>query len=138
MFKGAVRSPIAVIIFSIITCGIYQIYWLFKVSGEVNQSLGEERISAPLYFLLGLLCFPLIFVGMYKLDGGIFDIRTRVGLPANKNFVLWLILSFFGVGFIVFMYQVQSQLNEVWEKTWYCLRNYARNYIWILKLLGVW
>ena len=117
MNKGMVRSPITVILLSIITCGIYEIYWLFKVSGEVNNALGEERISAPLYFLLGLLCFPLIFVGMYKLDIGILDIRSRIGLPANKNFVLWLILSFFGVGVIVFQYQVQSQLNEIWERT---------------------
>jgi hypothetical protein len=117
MYKGKVRSPIAVILLSIVTCGIYQIYWLFKVSGDVNNALGEQRISAPLYFLLGLLCFPLIYVGMYKLDIGIFDIRTRVGFPATKNFVMWLLLSLIGIGFIVFMYQVQSQLNEIWERT---------------------
>ncbi len=117
MYKGKVRSPIAVILLSFITCGIYEIYWLFKVSEEVNHALNEERISAPLYFLLGLLCFPLIYVGMYKLDEGIFDIRSRVGLPANKNFVLWLVLSLIGVGFFVFLYQVQSGLNEVWERT---------------------
>lgn len=117
MNKGTVRSPISVILLSIITCGIYQIYWLFKISGEINNALGEERISAPLYFLLGLLCFPLIFVGWYKIDGGIFDIRTKVGMPATKNFVLWLVLSFIGVGSLVFIYQAQSQLNEIWERT---------------------
>lgn len=116
MFKGKVRNPVVVILLSLITCGIYMIYWLFVVSGEINKTLGEEKISAPLYFLLGLICFPLIYVGMYKMDECIFDIRTRLGMPANKNFILWLLLSFVGIGSIVFLYQVQSQLNEVWEK----------------------
>ncbi|MHB1483325.1 MAG: DUF4234 domain-containing protein [Saccharofermentanales bacterium] len=117
MFKGKVRNPVTVVLLSFITCGIYMIYWLFVVSGEINKAVGEERISAPLYFLLGLLCFPLIFVGMFKMDESIFDIRTRAGLPANKNFILWLVLSLIGIGSIIFLYQVQSQLNEVWEKS---------------------
>ena len=116
MNKGAVRSPIAVILLSLVTCGIYEIYWLFKVSGEINNAAGEERINAPLFFLLGLLCFPLIFVGMYKIDNEIFDLRSKVGLPANKNFILWLVLCFVGIGSIIFLYQVQTQLNELWEK----------------------
>jgi hypothetical protein len=117
MYKGTVRSPIAVILLSMVTCGIYGIYWFFKFTEEVNGGLGEKRISAGLYFFLSIICFPLYFVWMYKLDQAIFEIRSRYGMPAKKNFVLWLVLMLLGVGSIVFMYQVQDQMNEVWEKT---------------------
>lgn len=117
MYKGMVRSPVAVILLSYVTCGIYGIYWFFKFTEEINGGLGEKRISAGLYFLLSIVCPPLYFVWMYKLDEAIFEIRTRTGLPAKRNFILWLVLSLIGVGGIVFQYQAQDQMNEVWERT---------------------
>ncbi len=118
MFKGKVRSPIAVILLTIFTCGIYGIYWFFAVTGEVNGALGEKKISAGLYFFLSIItCGIAYFVWMYKMDAAVFEIRSRAGLPAKNNFVLWLILTLLvGVGSYVMYYQVQDQLNEVWEK----------------------
>jgi hypothetical protein len=109
MPKGVERNPITVIILSIVTCGIYSIYWLYMVTKEINAALGEERINFVMYFLLGILCFPLIFVGMYKID-------EALVLQGRSNFVLWIILSFVGVGFFIMIYQVQESMNELWAK----------------------
>jgi len=116
MFKGETRNPLLVIVLSIVTCGIYQIVWLFQISNEINQAAGEKKIDPVIFFLLGLLCFPLLFVGWYKIDEALFDLNTRAGLPANKNFVLWLLLSLVGVGSLFMIYQVQEQLNSLWAK----------------------
>ena len=115
MYKGEKRDPIMALVLSIVTCGIYQIVWLFMVSNEINNASGEKKIDPLIFFLLGILCFPLIFVGMYKIDEALFDLNTRVGLPANKNFVLWLVLSLIGIGGFFMVYQVQEQLNKLWE-----------------------
>ena len=116
MPRGVERNPITVILLSIVTCGIYSLYWLYMVTKEINDALGEEKISFVLYFLLGILCFPLIFVGMYKIDEGVVQLQTRIGLQGKSNFVLWIILSFVGVGSLIMIYQVQEALNEIWVK----------------------
>ncbi len=117
MPRGVERNPITVILLTIITCGVYGIYWYYLVSKEINAALGEERINFVLYFLVGILCFPLIFVGMYKIDEAVVELQTRAGLPSKSNFILWIILSFIGgVGGIIMQYQVQEALNELWVK----------------------
>jgi hypothetical protein len=117
MYRGETRNPILVIVLSFVTCGIYQIVWLFMVSNEINSAAGEKKVDPVIFFLLGLLCFPLIFVGMYKIDEAIFELNTRAGLPAEKHFILWLLLCLVGVGGLFMAYQVQEQLNNLWART---------------------
>lgn len=117
MYKGEIRNPVLVVILSIVTCGIYQLVWLFMVCNEINNLTEEKKVDPVIYFLLGILCFPLIFIGMYKIDEALFDINTKAGLPANKNFIIWLLLCLVGVGGYFMAYQVQEQLNTLWEKT---------------------
>ena len=116
MFKGETRNPLLVLVLSIVTCGIYQIVWYFMVSEEINRAAGEKKVDPVIYFLLGLLCFPLIFVGWYKMDETIYELNNGAGLPANRNFVAWLLLCIIGVGPLFMIYQVQDQLNKLWEK----------------------
>ena len=85
------------------------------VSNEINSAYGEKKIDPLIFFLLGIFCFPLIFVGMYKIDEALYDMNLRAGLPASKNFVLWLVLSLIGIGGFFMVYQVQEQLNKLWE-----------------------
>lgn|SRR5690554_3993223 len=117
MYKGTFRSPLVVVLLSFITCGIYFIVWLFMVSEEINNASGMKKVDPLIFFLLGLLCFPLMFIGYYKIDEALYELNTRMGLPANKNFILWLLLSFVGVGGLFMAYQVQEQLNKVWERS---------------------
>ena len=117
MVKGEIRNPLLVVVLSFVTCEIYWIIWAFQVSEEINQAAGYKKINPVIFFLLGILCFPLIFVGMYKIDEALYELNLQVGLPANKNFVIWLLLSLLGVGNLFMAYQVQEQLNTVWLNT---------------------
>lgn len=116
MYKGETRNPLLVVFLSFITCGIYQIVWYFMISEEINRAAGEKKIDPVIFFILGIFCFPLIFVGWYKIDEAIYDLNLRSGLPANKNFILWLLLTLIGVGGLFMAYQVQEQLNTLWAK----------------------
>ena len=50
------RDLVTAIIFSIITCGIYNIYWFIVLTDEVNSlSHREKDISGALAFILNLL-----------------------------------------------------------------------------------
>jgi hypothetical protein len=117
MNKGETRNPLLVLVLSIVTCGIYQIVWSYLVSEEINRAAGEKKIDPIIFFLLGIICFPLIFIGWYKIDEALFELNNRAGLPANKNFVTWLLLCLLGVGGLFMIYQVQEQLNVLWAKT---------------------
>lgn len=116
MYCGETRNPVLVVVLSIVTCGIYQIVWLFMVSNEINNAAGEKKIDPVIYFLLGLLCFPLMYVGMYKIDEALYELNMKAGLPAEKHFIIWLLLSLIGIGWAFMAYQVQEQLNLLWAQ----------------------
>jgi len=52
MYKGQVRSPALVIILSIVTCGIYAWYWIYKMSEELQRATGKSTISPGVELLL--------------------------------------------------------------------------------------
>lgn len=116
MFRGVTRTPVLVILLSIFTCGIYGLFWLFVVSEEINQASGWKRVDPLLFFLLGILFFPLTIAGMYEIDEALYALNAQRGLPANRNFVVWILLSLIGVGLLIMMYQVQEQLNALWSQ----------------------
>lgn len=50
------REPIAVILLSIVTCGIYGWYWLVKTKGELNQANHDApRIPTAFVWLIPLV-----------------------------------------------------------------------------------
>ena len=48
------------IVFTIITCGIYGVYWFICLTNEMNEAVGEEDTSGGLAFV-----FTLITCGIY-------------------------------------------------------------------------
>lgn len=117
MVKGASRSPAEVIIFSIITCGIYYLYWLYKFASELNGYLGDQRSSPGVDLLLCIFCFPYQIYWFYKYGKAISEAQIRAGLPAEDNAILYVILSIFGLG-IVNAAIMQSAMNKVWAQSY--------------------
>lgn len=37
------RNPALVVVFSIITCGIYMLYWYVSVTNEIESEVNRER-----------------------------------------------------------------------------------------------
>ena len=113
--NGKVKSPAAVIIFSIITCGIYALVWIYSFAKDLKNYLGSEDIKPGLDLLLCMVCFPYMFYWTYKYGKCISEAQKKAGIPESNDEILYLVLAIFGL-FIVDMAIMQSKVNEIWSK----------------------
>ena len=94
------RNPVLVIIFSIITCGIYSIYWFVKTKEEIN-SLGAEIPTAWLLIIpIANLYFQFKYVEGFS---------THV--KKDDNAIMWFLLLFFVGPVAMILFQVE--LNKL-------------------------
>jgi Domain of unknown function (DUF4234) len=107
---GNQRGLVFVILMSIVTLGVYHLYWVYKVFGEMKQHTGEG-IGGVLGLVIALVINPVNFflmpseVGkMYRGDGRIVPISGWTGL--------WVLLPI--VGWLVWTVRVQRALNRYW------------------------
>jgi len=115
--RGVVREPALVVIFGILSCGIYTFYWLYKVSEEVQTELGTlgQETSPGMELLFSIISCGLYSIyWIYKYSKLIFEAQQRVNIPGDDNAVLNLILCFVGLSFVSLAI-IQSSLNKVWE-----------------------
>ena len=88
-------DPILVLILGFITCGLYHIYWNYKVAEVLNAVTGREVISSPVAIFAGC-CFP-INVYFFYLAGkeGLPEVYKRIGYPQKDDSTLLIVLGFF-------------------------------------------
>jgi hypothetical protein len=108
---GVVRSPVAVILLSIVTLGIYALYWIYKSFQELKDHTGEGAgggVGLIFGILLGVVVWFLLphEVGrMYERSGRQSPVRAATGF--------WPLLPI--IGGIVWIVKVQGALNTYWE-----------------------
>ena len=112
MVRGVERNPVMVIVFSIITCGIYGIYWQYTVGKEINAALGREAMN-PLLAILALIFYPILFYYVYLMDNALVELAPRANVQYESKFIIWLISMFF-IGTVIQLFMVQTTLNEIW------------------------
>ncbi len=112
--KGEERHPAAVIIFSMITCGIYLLVWIYKFSKEMKNYLEKDDISPGLEVFLCILCFMYIIYWSYKYGQLLKEAQQAAGLPAEDNAVLFLVLALLGLP-IVNAAIMQDAANKIWK-----------------------
>ncbi|MGN1267690.1 MAG: DUF4234 domain-containing protein [Dorea sp.] len=103
------RSIPVAIILSIVTCGIYGIYWMIKLNDEVNLLSGEvDGTSGGMVFL-----FSLITCGIYSIYW-MFKMGERCdrikGVDGNSH-ILYLVLSIFRLDIIAYCL-IQDTINK--------------------------
>ena len=114
------RSPVKVLLLSLVTCGFYYLYWVYQTSKEVDEFLGESDIPPIVHLLLFILTGTLYgFFWDYWVGQKIVRMQERTGLPRKDNTVLCLVLDILGagpvagLGIIVPLIQ-QSDLNAIY------------------------
>ena len=104
------RNIALYIILTIITCGLFGIYWLIVLADDMNTVADDEfKTSGAMVFLL-----TLITCGIYGLYWA-FKQGERIdkwnGVQGGSTGILYLILDLFGFGIIVYAL-MQNELNK--------------------------
>jgi len=116
MQKGLSRSPVMVLVLSLITCGIYYLYWIYMTSLETQRYLGTNNSTSPgLEVVLCIFTCGIYYIYWnYKYGKVIAECHQRAGITVEDNSILYLLLSIFQFG-LVGSIIMQSSLNRVWE-----------------------
>ena len=113
---GQVRSPASVIVLTIITCGIYGLIWIYRVSQELKLFLNDDSVNPGLEVFLNIICFPYGIYWFYKTGKLVYTAEKKANLEAKDDSLLYLLLVIFvGVGGIISMAILQSSLNKIWQ-----------------------
>ena len=103
-----VRSVPLAIVFSIITFGIYAIYWFVCLTNDTN-ALAKSKTAGGVKAIF----FSIITCGIYSLYW-VYMLGVKDGEISGNGSrgALYLILSFFGIGFICASILTQNTLNN--------------------------
>lgn len=112
MIRVEKRSVVTTIVLSLITCGIYSIYLIYKQSEDINN-LGGYTDSPAMELLLSLLtCGLYIFYWHYKYAKRVAQIQASNGLTVNDVSVLNVIISILGLE-LVAQAILQNEINNI-------------------------
>jgi hypothetical protein len=120
MRLGTTRNPAVTLVLILLTCGLYYLYFIYIVSEETQEFLGERDTSPGVEVLLSLLTCGLYNIYWdYKMGKRIAVMHVAVGLPPTDNAVLYLILDLVGFGGFGSLGLInpilqQDSLNRVW------------------------
>lgn len=104
-----VRSIALGIVLTLVTCGLYNLFWQAKQMAAVNSILSENK-----YYFLPWLGLSVITCGIYhvyheyRMSN---DLARALGRDASNDGLIAILLSLFGLSLVVDAIQ-QAQINE--------------------------
>lgn len=107
---GAAYNKALVILLTIITCGLFGIYWTYRTNEDLKAYNGDGLgggLGIVIYLLLSIVLMftiPSEIEKMYQRDG-----RES---PVNPMLGLWFLLPI--IGNIIWYLKVQDALNDFW------------------------
>jgi hypothetical protein len=115
-----VRNPWAVVGLSLITIGIYYVFWWYFINREMRDfgrargvDLGQSPGNSVLALTLGALIIVPALVTLWRTSDRIQRTEETAGVdrPANGPIIFILLLIIGPVG----IWYAQSELNKAWE-----------------------
>ncbi|WP_127585604.1 DUF4234 domain-containing protein [Paenibacillus koleovorans] len=107
------RSVPLAIILTLLTCGLFGIYWFIVLTSEVGKMSGDPSFTGGKHFLLTLVtCGIWGYVWSYQIGKQVEEAQRLRGARSTDNSVMYLILTFVGLGIVVNAL-VQSDLNKL-------------------------
>lgn len=109
------RDLVVTILLTIVTCGIYGLYWFIKLTDDAGYASGDTSMSGGVSLLLVFVTCGLysIYWG-YQMGKKIAMAQQKRNMAVQDNSVLYLILSLLGLGIVVYII-AQSELNKIAE-----------------------
>lgn len=106
------RSVGLCIVLSIITCGIYGLYWLVCLNDDVNTVTGKPGTSGGMVLLFTILtCGIYGIYWAYKMGDKLDQARAEHGAPTGSLAILYLVLDLFGLSIVTWAL-IQSEINK--------------------------
>lgn len=111
------RDIAIAIILSIVTCGIYGIFWIISLTNDANKVADRPTdTSGGMVILLTLItCGIYGIYWNYKMGQKIYEAGQRYNKSISDNSVLYLVLSLFGLQIVNYAL-MQSDLNKFSNK----------------------
>jgi O-antigen/teichoic acid export membrane protein len=118
-----IRNPLGVLALSLITLGIYSIFWWYFINREMSDygqangvpELGDNPILSVLAVTIGVLVIIPPFVSLWRTLRRIETAQNRALGSNNIGVILLFVLIFIPLVNLVVHPTMQSNLNQVWE-----------------------
>jgi hypothetical protein len=118
-----IRNPLGVLALSLITLGIYSIFWWYFINREMADygqangvpELGDNPILSVLAVTIGVLIIIPPFVSLWRTLKRIETAQNRALGSNNISVILLFVLIFIPLVNLVVHPVMQSNLNQVWE-----------------------
>ena len=107
------RSIPVCIILTLVTCGIYGLYWFYCLTNDTNAVTGHEGDTSGGMALL----FTIVTCGIYsiywayKMGEKLKEMNLNNGKPTESWNIIFLVLAIFGLEIIAWAL-LQSELNK--------------------------
>lgn len=113
---GKVRSPIMVIVLSIVTFGIYGIVWWYSLHEEnkVHGDEGPGGLLAILLWFIPLVNLVWILMRVFGLGGDIGRVQQKSGMEPTVSAMtaFWNLIPYLGA--LIWFWKLQSGINKAW------------------------
>ena len=114
------RNPALSVVLTIITCGLYQWYWIYKISDDLNQLEGSSGSAAMDLIVNILTCDVFLIFCVYKWGKQINYTKKSYGMETDADqstlfTILFMVLAVFGLGFISMCF-IQTNINEILDR----------------------
>lgn len=108
----AKRDIAVAVILSIVTCGIYGLYWFVVMTDESNRVSGDNTTSGGIALLLTIVtCGIYGIYWNYKMGKKMYEAGQNYNKDISDNSILYLLLSIFGFSIVNYCL-IQSDLNK--------------------------
>ena len=119
-----IRHPLGVIGLSLITLGIYGLFWWYFINREMADlgqangvpELGDNPVLSVVALSIGSLIIIPPFVTWWRTAKRVETAQNRVLGSNNFSPVLVFVLIFIPLVGLISIYLIQSNLNQVWER----------------------
>lgn len=110
------------VILTVVTCGIYGLYWMYKLTNEVHALSGKPRTpdggTVVLYTII--TCSFYFYYWLYKIGGELVALRREHGLPpdsvSNKTYmIVTVVTTVIYIVFTMLEYTLQFILSAASE-----------------------
>ena len=107
------RSVGLCIVLSLVTCGLYTLYWLYSLAGDMDRLTGgHSGGSGGMVLLLTIVTCGLYgWYWLYRCGDALDQLRYSQGERAGYLGILYLLLGVFSLGIISYAL-MQAELNS--------------------------